>query len=106
MKVVRDEIFGPAVAVMRAGTIDDAIRIANDTTFGLSAGVFTRDIDAAMKFARHVHSGNIHINWGPRWRTDSMPYGGLKDSGFGKEGPRYAIEEMTEMKTVIIHTAS
>lgn len=106
MKVVRDEIFGPAVAVLRARTVDDAIAIANDTNYGLSAGVFTRDIDHAMKFAQQVHSGNIHINWGPMWRTDAMPYGGLKDSGFGKEGPKYAIEEMTEMKTVIIHSQS
>ena len=103
MKVCRDEIFGPAVAVLRAATLDDAIRMANDTNYGLSAGVFTRDIDAAMQFAKQVHSGNIHINWGPMWRTDIMPYGGLKDSGLGKEGPRYAIEEMTELKTVVIH---
>lgn len=106
MKIVREEVFGPAVAVLSASSVDDAIRMANDTNYGLSAGVFTRDIDAAMKFARHVHSGNIHINWGPMWRTDLMPYGGLKDSGLGKEGPKYAIEEMTEMKTVVIHTNS
>lgn len=104
MKVVREEIFGPAVAVMRASDIDHAIRLANDTNYGLSAGVFTRDIDTAMKFASQVHSGNIHINWGPMWRTDLMPYGGFKDSGFGKEGPKYVIDEMTEMKTVVIHT--
>ena len=104
MKVVRDEVFGPTVAVLRASGIDDAIRMANDTNYGLSAGVFTQDIDAAMKFAKHVHSGNVHINWGPMWRTDLMPYGGLKDSGLGKEGPKYAIEEMTEMKTIVIHS--
>ncbi len=104
MKVVREEVFGPAVAVLRASNIDDAIRMANDTNYGLSAGVFTQNIDTAMKFARHIYSGNIHINWGPMWRTDLMPYGGLKDSGLGKEGPKYAIEEMTEMKTVVIHT--
>ena len=56
-----------------------------------------------MRFAHEVDSGNIHINWGTVWRTDFMPYGGLKDSGMGREGPKYAIEEMTEMKTVIIH---
>lgn len=104
MKVVRDEIFGPAVAVMKAADIDAAIRMANDTHYGLSAGVFTREIDAAMRFAKEVHSGNVHINWGPQWRTDLMPYGGLKDSGIGREGPKYAIDEMTEMKTVVIHT--
>lgn len=104
MKVVSDEVFGPTVALMSAETVDDAIRQANETKYGLSAGVFTRDIDVALKFARQVHSGNVHINWGPMWRTDLMPYGGLKDSGLGKEGPKYAIEEMTESKTVIIHS--
>jgi acyl-CoA reductase-like NAD-dependent aldehyde dehydrogenase len=78
--------------------------MANDSNYGLSAGVFTQDIDAAIRFAREVHSGNIHINWGPMWRTDLMPYGGLKDSGIGREGPKYAVEEMTEMKTVVIHS--
>ena len=103
MKVVKDELFGPAVAVLRVADIDEAIRLANDTNFGLSAGVFTKDIDAAIRFAREVRSGNIHINWGPLWRTDGMPYGGLKDSGMGKEGPKYAIEEMTETKAIVIH---
>jgi glyceraldehyde-3-phosphate dehydrogenase (NADP+) len=56
-----------------------------------------------MNFARHVECGSIHINWGPAWRADLMPYGGLKESGFGKEGPKYAIQEMTEAKTVVIH---
>jgi acyl-CoA reductase-like NAD-dependent aldehyde dehydrogenase len=84
--------------------IDEAITLANDTNFGLSAGVFTQDIDAAMRFSREVDSGNIHINWGPLWRTDGMPYGGMKQSGIGREGPKYAIEEMTEMKAVVIHS--
>lgn len=103
MKVVKEEVFGPAVAVLRVSDIEEAIRMANDTNYGLSAGVFTKDIDAAIRFAREVHSGNIHINWGPLWRADGMPYGGLKDSGLGKEGPKYAIEEMTETKAIVIH---
>ena len=56
-----------------------------------------------MQYAKEVHSGNIQINSGPQWRADLMPYGGLKDSGMGKEGPRYAVEEMTETKMVIFH---
>ena len=56
-----------------------------------------------MKFARQVDSGNLHINFGTQWRTDLMPYGGVKDSGFGKEGPSYAVEEMTETKMVVMH---
>lgn len=103
MRISRDELFGPAVAVTRATDIDDAIRLANDTPYGLSAAIFTQDLTNAMRFAKHVDSGNIHINWGTAWRADLMPYGGLKQSGMGKEGPRYAVQEMTEMKTVVVH---
>jgi glyceraldehyde-3-phosphate dehydrogenase (NADP+) len=104
MRISREELFGPAVGVQRVKDVDEAIRLANDSEFGLSAGIFTQDIDAAVRFAREVRSGNIHINWGPMWRTDAMPYGGLKDSGLGREGPKYAVEEMTEMKSVVIHS--
>lgn len=103
MRISCDELFGPAVAVTRTSSLDEAIALANDSHYGLSAGIFTQNIDCALRFAREVDSGNIHINWGPQWRADLMPYGGLKESGFGKEGPKYAIEEMTEAKTVVIH---
>lgn len=98
-----DELFGPAVAVNRFEDIDQAIAMANDSKYGLSAGIFTRNLDWAMKFVREVHSGNLMVNWGPQWRVDLMPYGGLKQSGFGKEGPKYAVEEMTELKMVVFH---
>ncbi len=98
-----DELFGPAVAVTHFNDIDQAIALANDSRYGLSAGIFTRNLDWAMKFIREVHSGNLMVNWGPQWRVDLMPYGGLKQSGFGKEGPRYAVEEMTERKMVVFH---
>lgn len=104
MKIAQDELFGPAVGVSRAASVQEAIKLANESRYGLSAGIFTQDIDAAIKFAREVDAGNLHINWGPAWRADLMPYGGLRESGFGKEGPQYAIQEMTEMKTVVIHT--
>ena len=103
MRISRDELFGPAVGVTRAQSIDEAISLANDSRYGLSAGIFTQDIDAAIRFAREVDSGNLQINWGPMWRADLMPYGGLKESGMGKEGPKYAVQEMTELKTVVIH---
>ncbi|MBI1358264.1 MAG: aldehyde dehydrogenase family protein [Acidobacteria bacterium] len=103
MRITCEELFGPAVGVTPAETIDEAIAIANDTNYGLSAAIFTESLDNAMRFARDVDSGNIHINWGAQWRADLMPYGGLKDSGFGKEGPKYAIEEMTETKMVVMH---
>jgi glyceraldehyde-3-phosphate dehydrogenase (NADP+) len=103
MRISCEELFGPAVAVTPVTSIDDAIALANDTNYGLSAGIFTQNIDWAMRFAKEVESGNIHINWGPQWRADLMPYGGLKESGFGKEGPKYAIAEMTELKMVVMH---
>ncbi len=98
-----DELFGPAVAFTPAASIEEAIAMANDSRYGLSAAIFTESLDAAMRFAREVESGNLHINWGPQWRADLMPYGGLKESGFGKEGPRYAVQEMTELKMVVLH---
>jgi acyl-CoA reductase-like NAD-dependent aldehyde dehydrogenase len=105
MRISADELFGPAVAVTPFDTIDQAIALANDTNYGLSAGIFTENLEWAMRFAREVHAGNLHVNWGPQWRADLMPYGGLKESGFGKEGPAYAIHEMTELKTVVFHLA-
>ncbi len=103
MRISCDELFGPAVGLTRFESVDQAIASANDTNYGLSAAVFTENLDNAMRFAREVDSGNIHINWGTQWRADLMPYGGLKESGFGKEGPRYAVQEMTETKMVVMH---
>jgi len=102
-RVSCEELFGPAVAVTPFGNFDEALALANGTNYGLSASIFTQDIDRALRFAREVDAGNLHINWGTQWRADLMPYGGLKDSGIGKEGPRYAIREMTEEKMVVIH---
>ncbi len=103
MKVSCEEVFGPTLGLTRVENVAEAIAIANDTHYGLSASIFTQDLDAAMQYVQQVESGNIHINWGTQWRVDLMPYGGLKDSGFGKEGPRYAVEEMTETKMVVMH---
>ena len=103
MKVSCDEIFGPALGISPIDDIDQAISMANDTNYGLSAAIFTENLNNALQFAQQVESGNIHINWGTQWRADLMPYGGLKESGMGKEGPKYAIKEMTETKMVVIH---
>lgn len=103
LRISREELFGPAVAVTRCSSVEEAIRLANDTRFGLAAGVFTRDLNRALRFIKEVDAGNLHVNWSSQWRADLMPYGGLKDSGFGKEGPKYAIREMTEEKMVVLH---
>ena len=103
MRISSDELFGPAVAVSHFENIDEAIAMANDTIYGLSAGVFTQNLEWAMRFAKEVQSGSIMINSSPQFRADLMPYGGLKDSGMGKEGPYYAVQEMTELKMVAFH---
>lgn len=103
MRIAREELFAPAVAVMPAQSAAEAAAMAGDSAYGLSAGIFTENIDAALAFAREAESGVVHINWTPLWRADLMPYGGMKMSGVGREGPRYAVEEMTEIKTVVIH---
>lgn len=103
MKISHDEIFGPVVGVTKVSNIDDAIALANDTNYGLSAAIFTENIDWAMRFVREVDSGNLMVNWGTQWRADLMPYGGVKESGMGKEGPKYAVQEMTETKMAIFH---
>lgn len=99
----RDELFGPAVAVSRADDIESALALANDSAYGLGAGIFTSDIAGSVRAMRQLDAGNIHINWTPLWRADLMPYGGLKGSGIGKEGIRSTVHEMTEEKTVVLH---
>jgi glyceraldehyde-3-phosphate dehydrogenase (NADP+) len=99
----QDELFGPAVAVSKAEDWQAAIAQANGTAFGLAAGIFTADLAGAIRAIREIDAGNIHINWTPLWRADLMPYGGLKGSGIGKEGPRTAVAEMTDEKTVVLH---
>jgi acyl-CoA reductase-like NAD-dependent aldehyde dehydrogenase len=103
MRISREELFGPVVSVTPVASVDQAIEYANDTSYGLAASIFTNDIVNAWRFVRQAEAGNIHVNWTPLWRADLMPYGGLKQSGIGKEGPRYAVEEMTESKTVVFH---
>ena len=103
MKISCDEVFGPVVGVTPVSDIDEAIALANDTNYGLSAAIFTQNIDWAMRFVKEVESGNLHVNWGTQWRADLMPYGGVKESGMGKEGPKYAVQEMTETKMAVFH---
>ena len=99
-RISRQEAFGPVVAVYQYKKLEDAIDRANATPYGLQAGIFTNDIQTAFRTARKLDVGGVMINDIPMWRADHMPYGGVKESGTGREGPRYAIEEMTEMKLI------
>jgi len=101
MRIFREELFGPAVTVTAAADAATALELANAGSYGLSAGVFTSDINVALRHARALESGVVYINIAPPWRADLMPYGGVKQSGIGIEGPRYAVQEMTEVRTVV-----
>jgi succinate-semialdehyde dehydrogenase/glutarate-semialdehyde dehydrogenase len=94
------EAFGPVVAVHPYDNLEDAIEQANNTPYGLQAGIFTPDMQRAFQAARKLDVGGVMINDIPMYRVDHMPYGGVKESGTGREGPKYAIEEMTEMKLI------
>ncbi|MED1791346.1 aldehyde dehydrogenase family protein [Brevibacillus nitrificans] len=103
MKVVCREVFAPVVTIIPYNDLDDAFAQANNSEYGLQAGIFTRDLNIAMKAARVLEYGGVVINDVSTYRNDVMPYGGVKNSGLGKEGPRYAVEEMTEERMVVIN---
>lgn len=94
------EVFGPVVVVNRYKNLEDAIRLVNDSVYGLQAGIFTNDIQRAFRAAHEFEVGGVMINDVPMFRADHMPYGGVKESGTGREGPKYAAEEMSEMKLI------
>ena len=104
MNVVCMEVFAPIVTIMKYSDLDEAIDLVNDSQYGLNAGIYTRDIEAAMKAADEIEAGAVIINDIPTFRTDNMPYGGVKMSGYGREGVKYAIEGMTEMKFITVKT--
>ncbi|MFQ6099300.1 MAG: aldehyde dehydrogenase family protein, partial [Armatimonadota bacterium] len=94
------EAFAPLIVVAPFETLEEAIEKVNDSSYGLQAGIYTRDIGSAFRFVRDAHVGGVMVNELPTFRVDHMPYGGVKDSGLGREGLRYAVEEMTEIKIV------
>lgn len=100
-KLIKEEAFAPLVVVNRFRDLDDAIAKVNATQYGLQAGVFTRNVKTAIECAQRIDCGGVLINEIPNFRVDLMPYGGMKYSGMGREGPKFAIEEMTELKLVI-----
>ena len=102
MKVCREEIFGPVVTVSPYQTFDEAIAAVNDSRFGLQAGVFTNDINRAFEAHRSIEVGGVIVNDVSAFRADQMPYGGSKESGFGREGLRFAMEEMSEVRIMVL----
>lgn len=102
MKIVDEEIFGPVTSVFTYGDFGDALRAVNDSRFGLQAGVYTKDLGCAMRAFAELDVGGVIIGDVPTFRVDRMPYGGVKGSGFGREGVRYAIREMCEPKLLVL----
>ena len=102
MRVCREEVFGPVVAIQAYSELDEALRLADDTRYGLQAGIFTARVDTALRAARELHYGTVLVNEVPTWRADQMPYGGFRESGNTKEGPASAVREMTEERLVVV----
>ncbi len=102
--IAAEEAFGPALTLSSYNSFDEALDMTNDSVFGLQAGVFTRDIYKAHKAWDTLDVGGVVIGDVPSWRVDHMPYGGVKDSGLGREGIRFAIEDMTEIRLMVIRT--
>ena len=103
MKVMCSEVFAPIVSVLPCETFDEALEMADDSVYGLQAGIYTSDINKAFKAVKRLDVGGVIINDVPTFRVDHMPYGGNKESGVGREGVRYAMEEMTNIKMVCIN---
>jgi acyl-CoA reductase-like NAD-dependent aldehyde dehydrogenase len=101
-KVSTEEVFGPVCTVTPYDSLDDAIALANGTRYGLQAGIFVRDVKSAVRAARELEFGGVTVNEAPTFRADQMPYGGVKDSGNTREGPAYAVREMTEERVVVL----
>ena len=106
MEILQREVFGPVLAVVRVDDLDEAIAEANNTTGALQVGVFTRDIDRALAAADELDAGSVIINGSNTFRIDSMPYGGTGTSGFGREGVRAMVEEITQPKVVVVRRGS
>lgn len=105
MRVVCEEVFGPVVSIIPFDDVDEVLDAVNDTPFGLQAGVFTGSLDTALRALRAIRTGTVVINGPSRWRVYHMPYGGVKASGWGREGPRYAVEDMTEERLLVLGPA-
>jgi succinate-semialdehyde dehydrogenase/glutarate-semialdehyde dehydrogenase len=105
MEIARDETFGPVAPISVIESEDDALRIVNDSSFGLLAGVFTRDLGRGLRFAESVRTGWVNINEGTNYWESHLPFGGGAgaDSGVGRVGGRFSMERLTELKTVVVN---
>ena len=101
MQVVCSETFGPLASVQSYSVLDDVFATVTDAPLGLQCGIYTKSIDTALSAARRLRTGGVIINGTSTWRTDQLPYGGVKNSGIGREGPHYAIREMTEERLIV-----
>ena len=102
LKVSCDEVFGPVVTLNSVDSLDEAFELANSTRYGLQAGIYTSAIGTALRAARELEFGGVTVNEAPTFRTDQMPYGGVKDSGNTREGPHYAVRELTEERLIVL----
>jgi acyl-CoA reductase-like NAD-dependent aldehyde dehydrogenase len=102
-RIMTDEVFAPAVALVGAHSFEEAIAMINAGPYGLQAGVFTRDLDRAFHAARELRVGGVMINDTSSYHADAMPYGGVKNSGYGLEGPRYAVQDMTDPRIIVLN---
>jgi vanillin dehydrogenase len=102
MRIYHEETFGPVVSILRAEDCQDALRIANDTSYGLSAALITNDLQKAFDLSLRLESGMVHVNDCTISDEPHVPFGGVKNSGYGREGGRYSMEEMTELKWITI----
>jgi acyl-CoA reductase-like NAD-dependent aldehyde dehydrogenase len=103
MKVVCEEVFGPVVSLLPYDDIDEVFRTVSASRFGLQTGIFTASMELAIRAVRNLRTGGVIINGSSTWRTDQLAYGGVKDSGIGREGPRYSIRDMTEERMVLFN---
>ena len=105
MPLFKEEVFGPVAPLVPFTSIDEAIRMCNDSPYGLQSAVFTNDINKAFDIAYKLEAGGVIINWSTALRVETLPFGGIKMSGHGREGVHDTLEEMTDQKTIVVHNA-
>ncbi|MBB3014064.1 aldehyde dehydrogenase family protein [Cupriavidus alkaliphilus] len=103
MGIVRDEVFGPAMSIQPYEALDPIFAAISESPYGLQCGIYTNSLDRALSAFRKVRTGGVIVNGTSRWRSDQMPYGGVKDSGIGREGPKFAIRDMTEERLLVLN---